>query len=109
MSVAAAWRATSPLGASMSGVLERLGEAYEHDDAADDELRAALAGPRSTVVMLTCLPVMGLALGQSVGAHPTRLLLHRPLGWALLAGAIVLDAAGVIWSRRIVTAALASP
>jgi tight adherence protein B len=106
--VAAAWRATSPLGASMSGVLERLGEGYEHDDAADDELRAALAGPRSTVVMLTCLPIMGIALGQSVGAHPTRLLLHRPLGWALISGAIVLDAAGVLWSRRIVTAALAN-
>lgn len=106
--VAAAWRATSPLGASVSGVLERLAESYEQADAADDELTAALAGPRSTVVMLMCLPAVGLMLGTSVGAHPLQLLMHRPVGWALASGAAVLEVAGLAWWRRIVAAALAS-
>lgn len=105
-SIAAAWRATSPLGASVSGLLERLAEAYEHDDTADDELTAALAGPRSTVVMLMCLPFFGVALGQSIGARPAQLLWHRPLGWALDGGALILDFAGLMWWRRIVANAL---
>ena len=106
-SVAAAWRATSPLGASVTGLFEGLAEAYEFDDTADDELTAALAGPRATVVMLMCLPLFGIVLGQSIGAGPAQLLWHRPLGWALDGAAIVLDLVGLLWWRRIVANALA--
>jgi tight adherence protein B len=44
---------------------------------------------------------MGLALGQAVGARPLHLLLYRPLGWGLLAGAAALDAVGVAVMTRI--------
>jgi Flp pilus assembly protein TadB len=40
-------------------------------------------------------------LGQAIGAHPVHLLLYRPLGWALLIGAAVLDALGVLVTQRI--------
>jgi tight adherence protein B len=99
--VAAAWRVTESTGGRLAGVLDRLAEALDGELELRQELQSALAGPRATVVLLAGLPVMGLALGQAVGARPLHLLLYRPLGWGLLAGAAVLDAAGVVVMNRI--------
>jgi tight adherence protein B len=99
--VAAAWRVTESTGGRLAGVLDRLAEALDGELELRQELESALAGPRATVVLLAGLPVMGLGLGQAVGARPLHLLLYRPLGWGLLAGAAVLDAAGVVVMTRI--------
>jgi tight adherence protein B len=105
--VSAAWRATHPIGAGVADVLDRVAESFESDDAAADDLDSALAGPRATMMMLATLPVIGIALGESIGAHPLRLLIHRPLGWCLVCAAMLLDAAGVLWTKRMVRSALA--
>jgi tight adherence protein B len=100
-SVAAAWRVTESAGGRVALVLERLGEAMDREDQLQREMAAALAAPRATMVLLAGLPLVGLAMGQAIGAHPFHLLFYRPLGWALLVGATVLDAAGIVVSRRI--------
>jgi tight adherence protein B len=87
-------------------VLERLGEAMDRDDELRREMEAALAAPKATMTLLAGLPLLGLGLGQAIGAHPLHLLLYRPIGWALLAGAGVLDAIGVAVSRQITKVAL---
>jgi tight adherence protein B len=99
--VAAAWRVTETTGSRLAGVLDRLAQALDGELELRQEMESALAGPRATVVLLAGLPVMGLALGQAVGAHPLHLLLYQPLGWGLLAGAAGLDAAGVVVMTRI--------
>jgi tight adherence protein B len=99
--VAAAWRVTEATGGRLAGVLDRLAEAFDGELELAQELESALAGPRATVVLLAGLPLLGLALGQSVGAHPLQLLLYRPLGWGLLSCAALLDAAGVFVMTRI--------
>jgi tight adherence protein B len=99
--VAAAWRVTESAGGRVALVLERLGEAMDRDDQVRREMAAALAAPRATMTLLAGLPVVGLVLGQAIGAHPFHLLLYRPLGWALLIGAAVLDALGVLVTQRI--------
>jgi tight adherence protein B len=104
--VAAAWRVTEDSGGAVADVLDRLGEVLDAEEAARAALSAALAGPRATMLLLAGLPLIGLALGQSLGAQPLRLLVHRPLGWALLAGAGVFDAIGVGWTRLLVRRAL---
>jgi tight adherence protein B len=101
VSVAAAWRVTETAGGRVALVLERLGEAMDRDDELQREMAAALAAPRATVVLLAGLPVFGLFLGQAMGAHVFHLLLYRPLGWALLLGAALLDALGIVATRRI--------
>jgi tight adherence protein B len=58
------------------------------------------------MMLLATLPALGLALGQGIGAHPLQLLLHRPLGWALLAAAAVLDLLGVVVTQSIARRAL---
>jgi len=103
--VASAWRVAESSGGRIAVVLERLGEGMDRDDELRQELDAALAGPRATMVLLAALPLFGLALGQAIGARPLQLLLHRPLGWGLLGAAVMLDAAGVWLSRLIARSA----
>ena len=104
--VAAAWAVTEQAGGPVADVLDRLAAALDADCANAAALDATLAGPRATMLLLAALPVVGVALGESIGAHPTRLLLHHPLGWALLAGAALLDLLGVGWIRALSRGAL---
>ena len=99
--VAAAWRVTEATGGRLAAVLDRLTDTLDAERELQLELDSALAAPRATVVLLAALPLLGLMLGQSLGAHPFRLLLHRPLGWGLMAVAGLLDAAGVVAMSRI--------
>ncbi|HET6816681.1 MAG TPA: type II secretion system F family protein [Mycobacteriales bacterium] len=103
-SVGAAWQVTEQAGGAVAEVLDRLGATLDADAADRRAFDAALAGPRASMTLLAGLPVLGLLMGQSVGAHPLRLLLHQPVGWALLTGAGLLEAVGVLWSRRLVRA-----
>jgi tight adherence protein B len=104
--VAAAWAVAESAGGRVAVVLERLSEAMDCDDELRQELDAAMAGPRATMVLLAGLPLLGLALGQSVGAHPLGFLIHRPLGWGLLSAAALLDGLGVVATRAIARTAL---
>lgn len=104
--VAAAWAVTESAGGAVADVLDRLGDVLEAERQARDALDAALAGPRATMLLLAGLPALGLALGQSLGAHPVGLLVHRPLGWALLAVGGVLDGVGIAWTRLLIRRAL---
>jgi tight adherence protein B len=100
-SVAAVWSVAESVGGQVAVVLDRLAESMDADDRLRGEVAAELAGPRATVAVLAALPLLGLLLGQSVGAHPLHLLLHRRGGWVLLAAAAGFDLAGVALMRAI--------
>lgn len=104
--VGAVWRVTEQAGGAVADVLDRLGVTLDTETADRRAFEAALAGPRASMTLLAGLPALGLLMGQSAGAHPLRLLLHRPLGWALLGAAAVLELAGLAWSRRLVRGVL---
>jgi tight adherence protein B len=104
--VAAAWEVSDRSGAQIADVLDRLGAAFDADESVARELAAMLSGPRATMTLLAGLPALGIALGESVGAHPLALLVHRPLGWALMAAAAGLDTLGLLWTARIVRGAV---
>ncbi|WP_454163889.1 type II secretion system F family protein [Gordonia iterans] len=63
---------------------------------------AGLAGPRATAMVLAGLPVLGLGLGELMGAHPVGVLLGSSFGSILLVLGVVLAAVGVVWSDAIV-------
>lgn len=104
--VASAWEVTESAGGAIADVLERLGDVLDVERQNQAALDAALAAPRATMVLLAALPVFGLGLGQSLGARPLSVLLHRPLGWAMLAAGLALDSIGVAWTRLLVRRAL---
>ncbi|MFJ9040947.1 type II secretion system F family protein [Streptomyces sp. NPDC102406] len=103
--LAACWRVAVDRGAGLAAGLERLAGALraERDQRAD--LRAQLAGPWSTVVMLAGLPALGLLLGSALGAQPLRVLLHTGAGVGCLVVGGALEAAGLWWAVRIVRGA----
>lgn len=103
--LAACWRVAVDQGAGLATGLDRLEGALrvERDQRAD--LRAQLAGARSTALMLAALPVLGLLLGAALGADPLRVLLHTGAGLGCLAVGGSLEAAGVWWAGRIVRGA----
>jgi tight adherence protein B len=99
--LAACWALCASSGAGLAAAVERL-EAAERD-ALDRrrEVRTELAGPRATARMLAGLPVLGLLLAAGLGASPAWLV-TTPLGAACLVAGLALDAAGVVWTRRLV-------
>lgn len=105
LGLAACWRVAVDRGAGLAAGLERLEGALraERDQRAD--LRAQLAGARSTAVMLAGLPVLGLLMGSALGAAPLRVLLHTGAGLGCLVVGGVLEGAGVWWALRIMKGA----
>ncbi|OIJ89737.1 type II secretion system F family protein [Streptomyces colonosanans] len=106
--LAACWRVAVDRGAGLASGLDRLEAALraERDQRAD--LRAQLAGARSTAVLLAGLPALGLLMGAGLGAHPLHVLLHTGAGLACLLLGGVLEGAGLWWALRIVRGAEAA-
>ncbi|OFL14244.1 hypothetical protein HMPREF2785_04260 [Corynebacterium sp. HMSC067D03] len=66
---------------------------------------AALAGPKTTAVVLALLPFAGLLMGAAMGANPLALLTGGGLGGVLLTVGTALVCAGVIVSQHIIQGA----
>ncbi|KAA0024451.1 type II secretion system F family protein [Antrihabitans cavernicola] len=62
---------------------------------------SSLAGARATGTVLAGLPVLGIALGQLMGAAPLHVLFGGGLGGVLLVLGTVLACAGLLWTDAI--------
>ncbi|NEW53757.1 hypothetical protein GV792_27430 [Nocardia cyriacigeorgica] len=62
---------------------------------------AALAGARATATVLAGLPLLGVGLGQLMGAAPLHVLFAAPAGAYLLPLGTALACAGLLWSDEI--------
>ncbi|WP_055487720.1 type II secretion system F family protein [Streptomyces sp. WMMB 322] len=103
--VAACWQVAVEGGAGLATGLDKVGDALRAEREQCEELRALLAGPRSTAVVLALLPVFGLLLGTAMGAAPVRVLLHSTAGLLCLAVGGLLEWAGIAWVARLVRTA----
>lgn len=99
--VAAAWDVASNAGASLSHALVAVAGALDEEERTRHEVQAQLAGPRATGRALLGLPLLGVAMAASIGAHPGRLLLHTGWGALLCAAATGLAVAGNVWLERL--------
>ncbi|WP_254900563.1 type ii secretion system integral membrane subunit [Rhodococcus sp. 1168] len=66
-----------------------------------DRTEASLAGARATGTVLSGLPVLGVILGQFMGASPIGVLFGGGLGGALLVLGSMLACAGLMWTDAI--------
>ncbi|ARD42433.1 hypothetical protein [Actinomyces gaoshouyii] len=105
----AACRLTRALGSPLAGVLESVAEGVSEAGRARASRQSALSGPRTTARLLAALPLVALALGALVGAHPEDLLLGGSWGSALGSAGIGLMAVGHLLTRRLVRAAIHGP
>jgi tight adherence protein B len=62
---------------------------------------ASMAGARTTAAVLALLPVLGVAMGQAIGADPLGFLLSGGIGGALLIAGVTFASCGLLWSDRI--------
>jgi|GEM_PF-3040795 len=98
-----AGRNGAPLARALAGVHAEL----VADQRAARAVRTALAGPRSSALLLSGLPLIGLAMGSAMGAAPQRVLLHTGAGRAALVVGVTLNLAGLAWTLALSRRALA--
>ncbi|MGA4840481.1 type II secretion system F family protein [Streptomyces sp. G45] len=101
LGLAACWRVAVDRGAGLATGLERLEGALRAERDQRSDLRAQLAGARSTALMLAGLPALGLLMGTALGARPLRVLLHTGPGLGCLLVGALLEAAGAWWAVSI--------
>ena len=65
---------------------------------------AGMAGARTTAAVLAGLPVIGIGLGQLIGADPLGFLLTGGFGGWLLVIGVLLACVGLLWCDRITVA-----
>ncbi len=99
--IAAAWALAERHGIPLADLLGRAHEDIRWRVRFAATVRAQLAGPRATAAVLTALPLLGLGLGQLIGADPIGVLRGGLLGQVLLVVGVALIAAGSAWSERI--------
>lgn len=66
-----------------------------------DQVEAGLAGARATAGILALLPILGIALGELMGAKPIAFLIGGGTGSGFLFVGVLLLSAGLIWADRI--------
>ncbi|WP_159850762.1 type II secretion system F family protein [Nocardia sp. CY41] len=96
--VAGAWQVAEQHGLALAELLS----AVRTDLAGRLRFRgrttAALAGARATAAVLACLPFLGIALGQMMGAAPLHVLFVSSAGTVLLPLGTGLACAGLLWT-----------
>ena len=95
--MAAVWTVSERSGAPAAEMILRYAAAQRDALDAERERRIAMAGPRSTVRVLSWLPLIGVGLGLLIGVRPLELISGLP--GQLSIGAGLLYGAGRWWMR----------
>ncbi|GAA1927353.1 type II secretion system F family protein [Streptomyces sodiiphilus] len=105
LAVAACWQVAVDGGASLAAGLERVASALRAERDQQEDVRAQLAGPATTALVLAALPLTGLLLGSAMGVRPLEVLLHSAAGLGCLVTGVLLEWAGLAWVAAIVRSA----
>lgn len=104
--VAGAWALAERHGIPLAELLAGAQDDIRWGFRFGNTVRAQLAGPRATATVLTVLPLVGLGLGQLLGADPIAVLRGGVLGQILLVVGVALAAAGSSWTEHILRSAV---
>lgn len=108
-SLAVACAAAAGSGAPLSQPLAGVQADLAADQRTHRAVRTALAGPRGSALLLSALPLVGVAMGSGLGARPERVLLHTGAGLVALAVGVVLDLTGLAWTLTLSRRAVRAP
>jgi len=99
--LAVSWQLASEHGLAMTTLMRAAQRDIVERQRFSDRVESGMAGARATAVILATLPVLGVLLGQLIGAEPLSFLLSgRSGGWLLVTG-VTLVCGGLLWSDRI--------
>jgi tight adherence protein B len=85
--LASAWELAERHGMGLAELVDAVRADLDARLRIGGEVRAQLAGPRATAAVLAGLPMLGVLLGQGVGAGPIRVLVDTGVGQILLVAA----------------------
>ncbi|MGW4328479.1 type II secretion system F family protein [Nocardia sp. NPDC004573] len=96
--VAGAWQVAEQHGLALAELLSAVRTDLAGRLRFHGRTTAALAGARATAAVLACLPFLGIALGQMMGAAPLHVLFVSSAGTVLLPLGAGLACAGLLWT-----------
>ncbi|WP_063798861.1 type II secretion system F family protein [Nocardia sp. NRRL S-836] len=99
--LARAWHVSTRHGVALADVLDATRRDLDQRAAFARQVRARMAGPRASALVLAGLPVFGVLLGEIGGARPVHVLTGTAAGQVLLTAGAVFLAAGLWWTKRI--------
>ena len=100
-SIADAWQLADQHGLALADLLTAARADLLGRIRFRDKTTAALAGARASAVVLSALPLLGIALGHLMNAAPLHVLLSSGPGTVLLPLGTALICAGLLWSDAI--------
>lgn len=98
---ARSWELAERHGIALAELLDAVRRDLEHRVAFIRDVESKMAGPRATAAVLAGLPVLGLLLGQAVGAAPLAVLTGGSFGQVLLVVGVGLLCGGLVWTVRL--------
>jgi tight adherence protein B len=101
-----AWQLAQRHGLPLAEVLDAVRRDLEQRARFTRQVLARMAGPRSSAMVLSLLPMLGIALGAVMGADPLAVLTGTALGQVLLVAGVALQCIGLAWSTHITSRAV---
>jgi tight adherence protein B len=100
--LAACWEVSERSGAGLSVAVSRLAEGLRAAADAEAQLAGEVAAVRTSARLLAGLPLLGLLIGQWIGADPVAWLTGSWVGRAVLLTGVALQLLGMAWLRHMV-------
>jgi tight adherence protein B len=100
------WRLAQTHGLAVATLMRAAHRDIVEREQFSARVDAGMAGARTTAAVLAGLPVLGVGLGQLIGADPLGFLLAGGAGGWLLVVGVTLACCGLLWSDRITGRAL---
>jgi tight adherence protein B len=99
--LAVCWQLAHAHGLAIATLMHTAHRDIVERDRYASRVRAGMAGARATAVILAGLPLLGVGLGELIGADPVRFLLSGGVGGWLLVTGVTLACCGLAWCDRI--------
>lgn len=107
--LAVCWDVASDTGAGLAGVVDELAESLTEQEEQRADALARTTGPRTTAIVLSGLPLVGVAMSTGLGGSPLAFLFTTSVGLVCLFLGVTLNLLGFWWTMRMLRGALASP
>lgn len=99
--LAVCWQLAQDHGLAIATLMQTAHRDIVERDRFSARVAAGMTGARTTAAVLAGLPLLGIALGELIGAAPVRFLLSGGAGgWLLIIG-VTLACCGLLWSDHI--------
>jgi tight adherence protein B len=99
--LAVCWQLAHDHGLSIGTLMQTAQRDIVERERFSARVDAGMTGARTTAAVLAGLPVLGVGLGELIGAKPASLLLSSGVGGWLLVIGVTLACSGLLWSDRI--------